>query len=78
MDLIRYGARALFGGARRGSSPLAGLGAVLLAVGWLRKLSRPKRELIYSRNLRHGETVRIRLLESGEPATTEIVGGGDS
>ncbi len=66
MNLIRQGARALFGGARRGSAPLTGLGAALLVVGWLRRLARPKRELIYARNLRKGETVGIRLLRSGE------------
>ena len=73
MDLIRQGARALFGGARRGSTPLTGLGAALLAVGWLRKLTRPKRELLYSRNLRRGEAVRVRLLGSDDSAEGEEV-----
>lgn len=72
MDLIRQGARAFFGGARRGSTPLTGLGAALLALGWIRRLARPKRELIYARDLRKGEAVRIRLLQNDD-----VVEGGE-
>jgi hypothetical protein len=79
MDLMRTGARALFGGARRGSAPLSGLGAALLAMGWVRKLTRSKRELLYSRTLRRGDALRIRLLGpddavEGEQPEIEIAG----
>ncbi len=72
MDLIKDGARALFGGARRGNTPLVGLGAAMLAIGWVRRLYRPDRELLYSRTLRKGEAIRIRLLGADDPAEGEI------
>lgn len=72
MDLIKTGARALFGGARRGSSPLVGLGAALLAMGWVRRLYRPDRELIYQRTLRKGEALRIRLLGADDPVEGQL------
>ena len=72
MDLIKDGARAFFGGARRGNTPLVGLGAIMLAVGWVRRLYRPDRELIYSRTLRKGDALRIRLLGAKDPAQGEL------
>jgi len=72
VDLIRHGARALFGGARKGNPGLTGLGMALIAVGWVRRLYRPDRELIYSRKLRRGEAIRIRLLDADDPAEGEI------
>lgn len=72
MDLFKDGARTLFGGARRGNSPLVGLGAAMLALGWLKRLYRPDRELIYSRTLRRGETIRIKLLGEDDPTEGEI------
>ncbi|MCB2223016.1 MAG: hypothetical protein KQH83_02480 [Actinobacteria bacterium] len=62
MDLIKQGSRALFGGARKGNTALTGLGAVLLAMGWVRRRYRSDRELLYARTLRKGDAVRIRLL----------------
>jgi len=72
VDLFKNGARTLFGGARRGSSPLVGLGAAMLALGWVRKLYRSDRELIYSRTLKKGEAIRIKLLGVDDPAEGEI------
>ncbi|MCJ7724823.1 MAG: hypothetical protein MUP76_00330 [Acidimicrobiia bacterium] len=72
MNLIRDGARALFGGARRGSTPLVGLGAAMLAMGWVRRLYRPNRELLFSKTLRKGEALRIRLLGADDPAEGEL------
>ena len=72
VDLFKDGARTLFGGARRGNSPLVGLGAAMLALGWLRRLYRPDRELIYSRKLRRGDAIRVRLLGADDPAEGEI------
>jgi hypothetical protein len=72
VNLLKDGARAFFGGARRGNAPLVGLGAVLLAVGWVRRLYRSDRELLYSRTLRKGDAVRIRLLGADDPAEGEI------
>lgn len=51
---------------------MVGLGAVMLAMGWVRRLYRSDRELIYSRNLKRGDALRIRLLGSDDPAEGEI------
>lgn len=52
----------------------------MLAIGWVRRLARPKRELLYSRDLRKGDSLRIRLLGAGDPAEGEdlTVRVGDS
>lgn len=72
MNLIGTGLRQLAGGLRRGNAALAGLGAALMAVGWLRRTARPKRELLYARTLKPGETLRIRLVEGDEQDDVEI------
>jgi len=72
MDLIWTGLRHLAGGARRGNPALAGLGAALAAVGLIRRSTRPKRELLYARNLKKGEGLRIRLLDGDEGEDVEI------
>jgi len=72
VNLLKNGARALFGGARRGNAPLAGLGAALMAVGWVRRLYRPDRELLFSRTLRKGESIRIRMLDADDPSEGEL------
>ena len=72
VNLLKDGARALFGGARRGNAPLAGLGAALMAVGWVRRLYRPDRELLFSRTLRKGESIQIRMLDADDPSEGEL------
>jgi hypothetical protein len=67
VNLIRSGARALAGGARRGSPGLAGLGTALVILGWMRRHRRPRRELLFARTLRPGDAWRIRLLPDDEP-----------
>ena len=59
--LLGFGLRQLFGGARRGQPSVAGLGAALSIIGWLRR-RRHGKDLLYVRNLREGETVSIRLV----------------
>ena len=59
--LLNLGARQLFGGARRGQPGIAGLGTALTIIGWMR-MRRKGKELIYSRKLKDGETIKIRLL----------------
>ena len=49
-----------------------GLGAAMLAIGWVRRLYRPDRQLLYSRTLRKGDVLRIRLLGSDDPAEGEV------
>lgn len=71
MDLLRTGARALAGGARRGNPGLAGLGTALLVLGWMRRRRRPKREILFARTLQPGEALRIRLLGRDQEAESE-------
>jgi len=59
--LVTFGVRQLFGGARRGQAGLAGFGAALAVVGWLRDRTEPK-QLLYKRKLKPGEEVRIKFL----------------
>lgn len=68
--LVTLGIRQLFGGARRGQAGLAGLGAALAIIGWLRDRDHSN-ELLYKRKLRAGEEVRIRFLrgEAGDEMT---------
>ncbi|MBN2114359.1 MAG: hypothetical protein JW785_09560 [Acidimicrobiia bacterium] len=66
MDLIRRGANTLAGGVRRGTPGLAALGTAVLLVGWFRRRRRPRRELLFARNLRPGETWRIRILDDAD------------
>lgn len=65
--LVAFGVRQLFGGARRGQPGMAGLGAAIAIVGWLRGRS-GSNELLYRRKLKPGEEVRIRFIkgEAGE------------
>jgi hypothetical protein len=74
MDVIGNGLRFLARGARRGSASFAGLGAAMLALGWLRRSAAPKRRLLYSRTLKPGDALRIRLLD-GEGAESIDVEG---
>jgi hypothetical protein len=66
VDIIRSGIRALAGGARRGNALLAGLGTAATVVGALRRFARPRKQLLYARTLRTGETLRIRALGSDD------------
>jgi hypothetical protein len=70
VDLLRFGARTLAGGARRGNPGLAGLGTALLVLGWMRRRRRPGRDLLYARTLRPGEALRIRMLGPDEEPET--------
>jgi hypothetical protein len=58
-------------GARRGNTGLTGVGAGLAAIGLVRRLTRPRKELIWSKTLRPGMTYRIRLVGSGEEVEIE-------
>ena len=74
-SMLVFGLRQLFGGARRGQPGLAGLGAALTAIGWMRSRRRSGKELIYSRTLKPGETIKIRMLRGdGGVEETEVEG----
>lgn len=73
-SLAAFGVRQLFGGARRGQPGVAGLGAALTLIGWLRSRRRG-RELIYARTLKDGETVKIRLVRGSATVDDTEAGG---
>lgn len=62
MKILRIGLRQLFRGARTGQPGLAGLGAVLVILGWSRKRRSRDQKPLYSQKLRKGQAIRIRLL----------------
>ncbi|MBP1632461.1 MAG: hypothetical protein H6R33_931 [Actinobacteria bacterium] len=70
MDLLRTGFVTLAGGARRGNPGMAGLGAAMLIVGWLRRRRAPRRSLLYARTLRPGESLRVHALRRDEDPET--------
>ncbi len=51
---------------RGGNAALTLVGGVLVARGIVRWLDRPDRELLYSRRLTSGETLKIRLAEPAD------------
>lgn len=59
--LISYGLRRFFSGSRLGQPWMAGLGAAMTLVGWLRSRRDSDEVLVYKRVLREGETIRVRL-----------------
>ena len=72
MDMLRTGVFALARGARRGNSALAAFGAAAVLVGWARRRRRAGPRLLYSRTLRPGEALRLRLLAPGEDPETPV------
>ena len=68
--MLKLGIAQLFGGARRGQPGLAGLGAALSIIGWMRTRRRGK-ERIYKRTLKPGETIQIRMLR-GDGGSEEM------
>jgi hypothetical protein len=72
MTPIANGLKFLARGARTGSTGFAGLGAVLLAYGWLKRKARPSRELLFARTLKPGDALRIRLLGPEGPEEIEV------
>jgi len=66
VNMLHRGLRFAFRGARRGNAALTGAGAALAAVGFVQRMVRPKRELLWAKTLKPGEAYRIRLLDSGE------------
>ncbi len=67
---VVFGVRQLFGGARRGQPGIAGLGAALAILGWLRGRNH-NNELLYRRRLKAGEEIRIRFLK-GDAGSDEL------
>ncbi len=73
--LLKNGLTYLFRGARRGQSPLSALGAAMAIVGWLRSRRGPDKELVYSRTLKNGEAVTVKLLRGGAVVDEQRVEG---
>ena len=60
-QFFSFGIRQLFGGARRGQPMITALGAAITIWGLLRRLDRRDKP-VYTRKMRDGEMIRIRLL----------------
>jgi hypothetical protein len=58
--LLSFGVNQLFGGARRGQPVVAAFGAAVSAIVLLRRWGK-REKLIYSHELREGETFRVRM-----------------
>jgi hypothetical protein len=71
VNILRIGARALAGGARKGNGALAGVGAAMVAIALLRRTGGPRRRLLYARTLEEGETLRIAVRGAREVANTD-------
>jgi hypothetical protein len=56
---VSFGVKQLFGGARRGQPVITALGAAVSIWGLFRRINRPEKP-VYSRELKDGETLRIR------------------
>ena len=67
--LISYGVRRLFSGTRMGQPWMAGLGAALALIGWLRNRAEPEQQLVYRRVLADGEAIGIRVRGDDEEGT---------
>jgi hypothetical protein len=65
-----FGVRQLFGGARRGQPTLAALGAAISIWGLFRRFSK-KEKLIYSRELRDGESLRVSQIRGAATVAEE-------
>ena len=72
--LVAFGIRQMFGGARKGQAGVAGFGAALAIIGWLRGRNKHDNELLYKRKLKQGEELRISFLR-GESADDMTVTG---
>jgi hypothetical protein len=65
-----FGVRQLFGGARRGQPTMAALGAAISIWGLFRRFSK-KEKLIYSRELRDGESLRVSQIRGAATVAEE-------
>lgn len=74
-NFLKNGLVMLFRGARRGQSPLAAVGAAMSIIGWFRSRQSPQKELIYSRTLKDGEALTVKLLRDGSVASQQTVEG---
>lgn len=61
--LLDLGIRGLFGGARRGQPIITSMSAGAALIAYLVKHRRPKKQLLYAKNLKEGQTIRISFLK---------------
>ncbi len=67
---VSFGVKQMFGGARRGQPLLAALGTAISIWGLFRRFSRDNR-MVYSRNLKDGESIRISQLRGAAAVKEE-------
>lgn len=73
--ILSIGLKQLFGGARSGRPAIAGLGAALSLLGWMRHRRRKERGPFYERVLEDGETLKVRLVRG--KTVVEATASGD-
>lgn len=66
MDILGTGARRMLGAIREQNIPLVLIGAALVAIGLARRLDPPGDQLVFSRKLKPGESVRVDLAEGAD------------
>ncbi|HSM02874.1 MAG TPA: hypothetical protein VK960_10620 [Acidimicrobiia bacterium] len=59
MDILGSGLRRMLGAIREQNIPLVFMGAALVAIGLARRLDPPGDELVYSKRLKPGESIRV-------------------
>ncbi len=67
MNLISRGTTLAFRGLRTGDQPRLLAGAALVALGLWRRSRRRRRELVYRRTLRAGQSLVVRSRRGDEP-----------
>lgn len=63
MDILGTGTRRMLGAIREQNIPLVLVGAALVAIGLARRLDPPGDQLVYSKRLKPGESVKVALVE---------------
>lgn len=71
MDILGTGLRRLLGAIRGQNIPLVLLGAAIVAIGLARRIEPPGDTLVYSKKLKTGESIRVRLA-GAEDQTLQI------
>ena len=66
--MLLFGLTQFARGVRQGSTPATATGAALLGLGLMRKLGVKGPEKVYSRRLKPGQEIRIRVLRDADDA----------
>ncbi len=74
--LATYAFRKLFAGVRLGQPTVASLGAAISLISWLRRRNAQRgRELVYSKRLKEGQAIGIRMRQGDTIVDERVVEG---